>query len=75
MNTLTLIGGILIALGVAGLIWGGVKYFDSRSELEIGDVEIVIQEREFPPELTAGAVSATIGVILFTFGAMSNRKR
>lgn len=74
MKALTMIGAILLALGAVGLIWGGVKYFDSREEFAIGDVEIVVQEREVPPEAIAGGIAVVAGGVALAVGAMGNRR-
>jgi len=74
MKTLTLIGAILLALGLAGVIWGVVAMQDDRDELEIGDVNIVVDEGDFPPIGIAGAISAGVGVLMIGAGAMSGKK-
>lgn len=74
MKPMTIIGAILLALGAVGLIWGGVKYFDSREELEIGDAEIIIQDREVPPEAIAGGIAVVLGAIAVGVGARGKRR-
>ena len=74
MKTLTLIGAILLALGLAGVIWGVVAMQDDRDEFDIGDVNIVVDEGDFPPLGIAGAISAGVGVLMIGAGAMGRKK-
>ena len=69
MKPLTMVGAILLALGVIGLIWGGYEYFDNRSEVEIGDVNIVVSD-EVPPILIIGGIAAAAGVVVIAVGAL-----
>ena len=74
MKTLTLIGAILLALGIAGVIWGVVEMQQDRDELDIGDVNIVVDEGQFPPIGIAGAIGAGVGVLMIGAGAMGGKK-
>jgi len=75
MKTLMLIGAILLALGIAGVIWGLVEMNDDRDTLEIGDSEIVFDEGDFPPAGIAGAIMAGAGLVMVGVGAVAGRKR
>lgn len=74
MKNVALIGVVLLALGLAGVIWGFVDMFDDRDTLEIGDSEIVFDEGDFPPIGIAGAIAAGLGLVLIVVGAASGRR-
>ena len=74
MKILMLIGAILLALGIAGVIWGVVDMYDDRDTLEIGDSEIVFDEGDFPPVGIAGAIVAGVGLLMVGAGALAGRK-
>jgi hypothetical protein len=69
MKPLTIVGAILLALGAAGLIWGGVEYFDNRHDLQIGDVNVIIED-DIPPMAIGGAIAAGVGVVALVAGAL-----
>ena len=49
MNLMTIIGIILIALGVVGLIYGGITYTSSESVVDMGSMHLQVdQERHIP---------------------------
>jgi hypothetical protein len=73
MKALTLIGALLLALGLAGVIWGGVEMYDDRDTLEIGDTDIVLDEGDFPPIGIAGAITAGVGLVLLVVGAATGK--
>lgn len=75
MRSLFTIGAILLALGIAGMIWGGIEYYQEREELEIGDVSLVVEDSEFPPQAIAGAVCAGLGVLALGAGAFGGRRK
>ena len=73
MNIVTIIGIILIVLGVVGLIYGGISYTSTKNVVDLGSVQLTVdQKKEIPlsPFFGAGAVAA--GVILMIIG---RRKR
>jgi hypothetical protein len=74
MKALTLIGALLLALGLAGVIWGGVEMYDDRDAIEIGDEEIVLDDGDFPPIGIAGAIAAGIGLVIIVVGAATGPK-
>ncbi len=73
MNGLTIFGAVLLALGVAGMIWGGVEYYDNRTDIEVGDFSLTV-EKEMPPVAIAGAVGAGVGLIVLVAGALGRRR-
>jgi len=69
MNTLTILGIILIALGVVGLIYGGITYTSHRNVIDIGSVQLKVDEKEtIPLSPIAGAAAVAAGVILMVVG-------
>ena len=74
MKPLMLIGVLLLALGLAGVIWGVVAKADDRDTLEIGDSTIVFDEGDFPPIGIVGAVAAGLGVVLMVVGGVGGRR-
>jgi hypothetical protein len=75
MKTLTLTGSILLALGIAGVIWGIVEMRADRDTFEVGDVRVVVDQGEFPPVGIAGAIGAGVGILMIAGGAIGSRKR
>jgi len=74
MNSLTIIGIILIVLGAVGLIYGGITYTNKTNVLNIGDLKIEANEKRQLPlsPIVSGAV-AGLGVALVIVGR-SRRK-
>ncbi len=69
MNTMTIIGIILVALGVVGLIYGGITYTSSENVIDMGSVHLQVdQKRQIPFSPIAGAVAVAIGVIMIMYG-------
>ena len=75
MKSLTLIGVILLALGIAGVIWGFVAMADDRDTIDLGDdAEIILDDGDFPPIGIAGAIAAGLGAVLIVVGSVSGKK-
>ena len=69
MNTLTLIGIILIVLGVVGLIYGGITYISKKDVVDIGTLKIQVDQREhIPLSPIFGAAAVAVGVVLVIVG-------
>jgi hypothetical protein len=69
MNTLTLIGIILIVLGAVGLIYGGITYTSSKNVVDMGSMHLQVdQKKEIPLSPIAGAAAVLVGVILVIVG-------
>jgi hypothetical protein len=67
MNTLTLIGMILIVLGAVGLIYGGITYTSKKDVVDIGALKIQVDQKEhIPLSPIFGAVA--VGVVLVIVG-------
>jgi hypothetical protein len=69
MNTTTIIGIILIVLGVAGLIYGGITYTTSKDIMDVGSMHVQVdQHKQIPLSPIAGAAAVAVGVVLMLFG-------
>jgi len=73
MKNLTIIGVILIVLGLAGFVIPRITYTEETTAVDLGPVEITAeQERSITiPDVAAGAAVA-VGALLVIMGA--NRK-
>jgi len=59
------IGFLLIAIGLIGVLWGGITYIKDRDTTHIGPVDIVVVEKDhiaIPP--VVGAVALVAGGLL-----------
>ena len=69
MNTMTIIGIILIVLGVVGLIYGGITYTSNRNVVDMGSMHIQVdQKKQIPLSPIAGAAAVAVGVVLLLVG-------
>lgn len=69
MNTMTIIGIILIVLGAVGLIYGGITYTTSKNIVDMGSVHLQVdQNKRIPLSPIAGAAAIAVGVVLILFG-------
>ena len=69
MNTITVIGVILVVIGAVGLIWGGIDYTSNRNAINMGGMHLEVNEtRHIPLSPIAGAVALAAGVILIVVG-------
>jgi len=69
MKATTIIGVVLIVLGLAALALGGISYTDREKVLDIGPVEATTEERKtipLPPIVGGAAVVA--GIVLIVAG-------
>lgn len=75
MKILMLVGAMLVAIGLGGVIWGLVEMADDRDVIDLGgDSKIVLDDGDFPPFGIAGAITAGVGVLLVIGGGMAGRK-
>jgi hypothetical protein len=69
MKVGTLVGLILIVLGVVGLVYGGITYTRNRSTVELGPMEITAEEKEtipLPPVVGGILLIAGIAIVVGT---------
>jgi hypothetical protein len=68
----TVIGVILIAIGLIGLIWGGISYTREEKVLDIGPIEATAERREtIPVGPVVGGMALLGGIVLL----VASRKR
>jgi hypothetical protein len=69
MNIITIIGIILIVIGVVGLVYGGITYTSGKDVLDMGPMRIEVdQQKRIPLSPIVGAVAVALGVILILVG-------
>jgi uncharacterized membrane protein YidH (DUF202 family) len=72
MKGTTIIGIVLIVLGIAALALGGFSYTDREKVLDIGPIEATTEERKtIPIPAVAGGAAVVAGVVLVIAGARS----
>ena len=69
MRTMTIAGIVLIALGVFGLIYGGINYTSRENVVDMCSMHIQVnQNKQVPISPIAGAAAVSIGVIMIVVG-------
>ena len=69
MSPVKIIGIVLIAAGVAGLVYGGFSYTKETHKAEIGPLKLQVQEKErVNVPQWAGIGSIVLGVVLLVVG-------
>jgi len=66
----TILGVLLIALGIIAFLWGGITYTKDKDTAELGPLDVSVEQKEtipLPPVL--GGLSLIGGVILVTVGS------
>ena len=72
MKGTTIIGIVLIVLGIAALALGGFSYTDREKVLDIGPIEATTEQRKtIPIPAVAGGAAVVAGVVLVIAGARS----
>jgi hypothetical protein len=72
MKGTTIIGIVLIVLGIAALAMGGFTYTDREKVLDIGPIEATAeQQKTIPLSPIAGGAAVVAGVVLVLVGARS----
>ncbi|MEZ4648381.1 MAG: hypothetical protein R3E97_06235 [Candidatus Eisenbacteria bacterium] len=63
-----MLGVALIAVGVIGVVWGGITYVKDRDSVDLGVAEVTVtQEDSVPIPPIASAIALIAGsVLLFT---------
>jgi uncharacterized membrane protein len=70
MKTATIIGIILVVLGIVALVYQGITYTSEQTVLELGPLDVQAEERRtipLPPIL--GALSLIGGIALIVAGS------
>ena len=69
MKPIAIAGILLIALGVAALVYGGITYTSRETVIDIGPVKATAnRERTFPLPPAAGIVAVAGGIALLVAG-------
>lgn len=70
MKALTVIGIILILLGIAGFIFGGISFTKKDKVADLGPVEVQTEKKEsIPVTPIASGVAVVAGIIMVVAGA------
>jgi uncharacterized membrane protein len=65
MKPLMIVGIVLILLGVAGLVWGGVSYTTREKIVDIGPIQVTAETRKTVPiPLIVGGVVLAGGIVV-----------
>lgn len=70
MKSLVITGVLLMVLGVAALVYGGITYTQDEKVLDIGPLEAEVEQEEtipLPPVL--GVVALVVGAGLTIYGS------
>jgi hypothetical protein len=69
MKVMTIVGIVLIVLGAAGLIYGGITYTSSKDVVDVGSLHLQVdQQKHIPLSPIAGAGAIAVGVVLILVG-------
>ena len=65
----TLIGAVLIVVGLIGLIWGGISYTREEKILDLGPIEATAQRNKtIPIGPVVGGIALVGGIVLLVAG-------
>lgn len=65
----TIIGVVLIVIGLIGLIWGGISYTREEKVLDLGPIEATAERREtIPVTPLVGGLALVGGIVLLATG-------
>ena len=68
MNIVKLLGALLIAAGVLGLVYGGFSFTKETHDLKLGPVELALKEKQsvsIPSWAGIGAIALGAALLLF----------
>ena len=72
MKPLTIVGIVLIALGVIALAYQGITYTTKEKVIEVGPLKVeATKEKTIPLPPVLGGVAVAAGVVLLIVGARS----
>ena len=74
MKALVLVGIVLVVLGLAGLIYGGITYTKSKDTVDLGIAEITVTDKErlnIHPAL--GGIVLAAGLVVLVVGLRNKR--
>jgi UDP-N-acetylmuramyl pentapeptide phosphotransferase/UDP-N-acetylglucosamine-1-phosphate transferase len=65
MTAARIAGIVLIAIGLIGLIWGGISWTDTKTVVDLGPIQATAQEREtIPITPIVGGIALVAGIVL-----------
>ena len=65
MKVGTLVGLLLVVIGLVGVVYGGITYTRNKQVARVGPIEVTTQEqRQIPISPILGAVAIVAGVAL-----------
>ena len=68
-NVLSIVGVILIVLGLVGLVYGGITYTSRTNVIDAGPLQVQVDEKkQIPASPIAGAVALAAGVVILVAG-------
>lgn len=68
MNFVKLLGALLIAAGVLGLVYGGFSFTKETHDLKLGPIELALKEKQsvnIPSWAGIGAIALGAALLLF----------
>jgi len=69
MSALKVVGLILVAAGLLGLLYGGFTYTKDTHDLKIGPIELSVKEKQaVNVPVWAGVGAIVVGAVLLAFG-------
>lgn len=69
MNSIKLVGVVLIVLGALGLVYGGFSYTKDTTALKVGSLEMTVQEKKtVNVPMWAGIGAMVVGGVLLAMG-------
>jgi TRAP-type C4-dicarboxylate transport system permease small subunit len=69
MNSVKVIGIVVLVLGLLGMAYGGFSYTRSTHQAKIGPLELSVREKETVNiPMWAGAAAVAAGVLLLVMG-------
>ena len=65
----TIIGALLIVVGLIGLIWGGISYTREEKVLDLGPIEATAEQRRtIPIGPVVGGIALIGGIVILVAG-------
>lgn len=65
MTAARIAGLVLIAIGLVGLLWGGLSWTQEKTVVDLGPVDVRAQEREsIPVPPIVGGIALVAGIVL-----------
>ena len=73
MNSIKLVGVVLIVLGTLGLVYGGFSYTKDTTAVKLGPLEMTVKEKEtVNVPMWAGIGAIVVGGVLLVMGGKNS---